>query len=140
MAEAAVQCPHCQSDAVVKYGRASNGKERFRCQQREDRGRTFLRTYTYPGRLPHVKRQIVEMTLNGSGVCDIVRVLHVGPNTVLKELKKASGLCPVNKSVGEGCRPDAVTVEVRRVEAAEVDEMWTLCAEQSPTALVVACD
>ena len=83
MAEAAVQCPHCQSDAVVKYGRASNGKERFRCQQREDCGRTFLRTYTYPGRLPHVKRQIVEMTLNGSGICDIVRVLHVGPNTVL---------------------------------------------------------
>jgi len=25
----------------------------------------------------------------------------------------------------EGCCPDAVTVEVRRVEAAEVDEMWS---------------
>ena len=35
MAEAVVRCPHCQSDAVVKYGKASNGKERFRCQQRE---------------------------------------------------------------------------------------------------------
>jgi insertion element IS1 protein InsB len=31
----------------------------------------------------------------------------------------------VNKSVVEGGCPDAVTVEVRRVEAAEVDEMWS---------------
>jgi insertion element IS1 protein InsB len=31
----------------------------------------------------------------------------------------------VNKSVVEGCCPDTITVEVRRVEAAEVDEMWS---------------
>ena len=90
MAEAAVRCPHCQSEAVVKYGKASNGKARFRCQQREQCGRTFLRSYAYPGCLPTVKQQIVEMTLNGSGIRDIVRVLQVGPNTVLKELKKSS--------------------------------------------------
>lgn len=89
MAEAPVQCPHCQSTAVVKYGKASNGKERFRCQQRERCGRTFVRSYAYPGCLPTVKRQIVDMTLNGSGVRDITRVLRVGPNTVLKELKKS---------------------------------------------------
>jgi transposase-like protein len=89
MAEAVVRCPHCQSDAVVKYGKASNGKERFCCQQRDHCGRTFLRAYTYPGRTPEVKRQIVEMTLNGSGIRDIARVLRVGPNTVLKELKKS---------------------------------------------------
>ena len=88
MAEAAGQCPHCQSEAVVRYGRASNGKERFRCQQRESCGRTFLRLYAYPGGLPPVKRQMVEMTLNGSGVRDMARVLQVGPNPVLKELKK----------------------------------------------------
>jgi transposase-like protein len=89
MAEAAIRCPHCQSDAVVKYGKASNGKERFRCQQSAQCGRTFLRSYAYPGCLPRVKQQIVEMTLNGSGIRDIVRVLQVGPNTVLKELKKS---------------------------------------------------
>ena len=35
------------------------------------------------------------------------------------------GLTQVNKVVVAGCCPDAVTVEVRRVEAAEVDEMWS---------------
>ena len=89
MAEAAVKCPHCQSDAVVKYGKTSTGEECFRCQQREQCGRTFVGSYAYPGRLPNVKQRIVEMTLNGSGIRDIVRVLQVGPNTVLKELKKS---------------------------------------------------
>jgi transposase-like protein len=88
MAEAAVRGPHCQSEAVVKYGKASNGKERFRCQQTTQCGRTFIRSSAYPGCLPTVKQQRVEMTLNGSGVRDIVRVLQVGPNTVVKELKK----------------------------------------------------
>src|ERR1700752_4468807 len=94
MAEAAVRFPHCQREAVVKYGKASNGKERFRCQQRKDCGRTFLRMYTYPGRLPQVKQQIVEITLNGSGIRDIARVLHVGSNTVLRELKKSRRAVP----------------------------------------------
>ena len=89
MAEAVVRCPHCQSEAVVKYGKTRNGKERFRCQQSDRCGRTFLRTYAYPGCLPTVKRQMVELTLNGSGIRDIARVLRVGPNTVIKELKKS---------------------------------------------------
>src|SRR5262245_57681798 len=89
MTEGAVQCPHCQSKAVVKYGKTRNGKERFRCQQSAQCGQTFLRSYASPGCLPTVKQQIVEMTLNGSGRRDIVRVLQVGPNTVLKELTKS---------------------------------------------------
>jgi hypothetical protein len=82
------------SEAVVKYGRASNGKERYRCQQSEMCGRTFIRAYAYPGRTPQVKRQIVEMTLNGSGVRDIARVLQVSPSTVIGELKKRPGRSP----------------------------------------------
>ena len=88
MAEEVIRCLHCQSEAVVKYGTASNGKARFRCQPMGQCGRTCLRVYAYPGRLPEGKRQIVEMTLNGSGVRDIARVLQVSPTTVIGELKK----------------------------------------------------
>ncbi len=45
-------------------------------------------TQTYPGRTKEVKQKIVEMTLNGSGVRDIARVLHISPTTVIQELKK----------------------------------------------------
>jgi transposase-like protein len=74
---------------VVKYGTASNGKARYRCQQDTTCGRTFLRTYAYAGCRPEVKQQMGEMTLKGSGRRDIARVLQVGPTTVLKELKKS---------------------------------------------------
>ena len=102
MAEAAIKCPHCQSEAVVKYGKTSNGKERFRCQQRTECGRTFVRSYAYPGCLPTVKQQIVDMTLNGSGIRDIARVLHVGSNTVLRELKKSRRAVPGQHKRGGG--------------------------------------
>ena len=102
MAEAAVKCPHCQSEAVVRYGKTSTGKERFRCQQTVQCGRTFLRSYAYPGCLPTVKQQIVEMTLNGSGIRDIARVLQVGPNTVIKELKKSGGSLASKHQRGSG--------------------------------------
>ena len=46
--------------------------------------------YSDKGRLPAVKQQIVDMTLNGSGVRDIVRVLGVSSATVIDVLKKKS--------------------------------------------------
>src|SRR5215475_14375369 len=94
MAGEVIRCPHCQSAAVVKYGKASNGKARFRCQHGEQCGRTFIREYAYSGRTPEVKRQIVEMTRNGGGVRDIARVLHVSPTTVIEELKKRPARSP----------------------------------------------
>ena len=89
-----VRCPHCQGSEVVKYGTASNGKERYRCQQDATCGRTFIRTYAYPGCVPEVKRQMAEMTLNGSGIRDIARVLQVGPTTGIKELNKKRAPSP----------------------------------------------
>jgi transposase-like protein len=40
--------------------------------------------------MPEVKQQSLEMTLNGSGIRDIARVLHVSPTTVIEELKKSA--------------------------------------------------
>jgi transposase-like protein len=97
-----VRCPHCQGSAVVKYGTASNGKARYRCQQAATCGRMFLRTYADPGCQPEVKQQMVEMTLNGSGIRDIARVLRVGPTTVIKELKKSGGAVTGEQSRGRG--------------------------------------
>ena len=94
MAEAAVKCPHCQSDTVVKYGKTSTGTERFRCQQSAACGRTFVRPYAYPGCLPTVTQQIVDMTRKGRGSRDLARVLHVGPKTVMREVKKRRRAVP----------------------------------------------
>jgi transposase-like protein len=90
----AVRCPHCQSVEVIKNGKSSTGQQRFRCLNSECPYSTFGLDSAYPGRKREVKQQIVEMTLNGSGVRDIARVLHVSPATVIQVLKKtrASGI------------------------------------------------
>ena len=84
----AVRCPHCQSSKVVRHGKSTNGKQRFRCLESEGPYQTFSLNLAYPGRNREVKQQIVEITLNGSGVRDIARVLHVSTSTVIRELKK----------------------------------------------------
>ncbi|RNC76596.1 hypothetical protein DA717_15110, partial [Piscirickettsiaceae bacterium NZ-RLO2] len=35
------------------------------------------------------KEKIIDMSMNGSGIRDIARVLKVSTNTVMKELKKS---------------------------------------------------
>jgi transposase-like protein len=83
-----IHCPACQGTDVVKYGKTSDGKQRFRCQNATCPGGTFIREYVYQGRIPSVKRQIIDMSLNASGIRDIARVLRVSPTTVMQELKK----------------------------------------------------
>ncbi len=106
MAVERVRCLHCESGEVVKYGTTTNGKERFRCQNAAGCGRTFILRYAYQGRVPQVKRQIVEMTLNGSGVRDIGRVLRISPTTVIGELKKRGRPSPTStKPLLKGAAP-----------------------------------
>jgi insertion element IS1 protein InsB len=83
-----VQCPECGSRGVVKYGRQANGAQRFRCNNLDCERRIFLLQYQNKGRLPEIKRQMVDMALNGSGIRDTARVLRVSPTTVLTTLKK----------------------------------------------------
>ena len=90
MAVIAVRCPSCKRDNVVKRGRTNNGKQRYFCQYEACSRRTFLLDYTNRGYLPSVKRQIIELALNGRGIRDTARVLGISTDTVLSELKKRS--------------------------------------------------
>jgi len=88
MAVIAVRCPSCDSDKIVKRGKTSNGKQRYLCQYEACAQRTFILDYTNRGYLPWVKRQIIDLALNGSGIRDTARVLRISTDTVLSELKK----------------------------------------------------
>jgi insertion element IS1 protein InsB len=83
-----VQCPECGSQEVVRYGWQANGEQRYRCNNPHCKRRVFLLRYCHTGRLLEVKRQIVDMALNGSGIRDTARVLQVSPMTVMATLKK----------------------------------------------------
>ena len=84
----AVPCPICKKKLVVKYGKSSNGKQRYLCHNETCECKTFITKYTNTGYLPKIKIQIIDMTLNGSGIRDTARVLGISTNTVLTEIKK----------------------------------------------------
>ena len=70
-------CPTCHETDVVKYGQTSDGKQRFYGHNTLCTRQTFLQEYIYQGKIPEGKQQIVDMTMNGSGMRDIARVLHI---------------------------------------------------------------
>lgn len=74
MALVEVVCPLCKEDRVVKFGLNSQGKQRYQCRSESCIRKTFILDYENKGYLPEIKKQIIEMTLNGSGIRDISRV------------------------------------------------------------------
>jgi insertion element IS1 protein InsB len=84
-----IVCPTCQSIDVGRHGHSAEGKPRYRCYNPDCQRCTFILNYSYQGHLPEVKRQILDMAINGSGIRDTARVLHISPSTVIAELKKS---------------------------------------------------
>ena len=83
-----LHCPHCQGPDIVRNGKTRQGKQRFLCREEPCDGRTFILDYSYAGQSKEVKKKIIDMAVNGSGIRDTARVLKISTNTVLKELKK----------------------------------------------------
>jgi transposase-like protein len=88
MVQVPVRCPPCQGINVVRYGTQPHGTPRYRGDHVDGPRTIFLVHYHDTGRRPEVKRDLVDMTLNGRGVRDIVRVVGVSSATVIDTRKK----------------------------------------------------
>ena len=89
MVSVPVPCPYCQSTEVIKAGKQANGTQRYRCHNEHCVRRIFLLQYQDSGRIPEIRRQVVAMAINGSGIRDTARVLRISPTTVIAVLKKS---------------------------------------------------
>ncbi|MBF0289116.1 MAG: IS1 family transposase [SAR324 cluster bacterium] len=70
-----VPCPACEdTQNVVKRGKSKEGKQRYLCQNPMCSTKTFILDYSDKGRLPEVKRQMVDICVHGSGIRDTARV------------------------------------------------------------------
>jgi insertion element IS1 protein InsB len=63
-----VQCPRCQRTEVIKAGKQANGTQRYQCQNGRCERRIFLLQYLDRGRVLEIRRQMVDLALNGSGI------------------------------------------------------------------------
>jgi transposase-like protein len=99
MVYGAVQCPHCHSTEVIKAGKQPKGAQRYRCQNPLCERQLFLLHYQDRGRLPEVRRQVVDMAVKGRGIRDTARVLRISPTTVIAVLKKRPRASPPPRRV-----------------------------------------
>jgi transposase-like protein len=83
-----VQCPHCQSNDVIKIGRTKQDIQRYRCRNTDCSVTSFQLEYQHKAYYPHIKTQMIDMAINGSGIRDTARVLGINKNTVIRQLKK----------------------------------------------------
>lgn len=74
--------------------------------------------YDYQGWRPERRSLIVPMTLNGSGIRDISRVLNMSINTVLKTIRQYA------ESIGEPSVPS-------QVADLQLDEMWSFVGKKA---------
>jgi IS1 family transposase/transposase-like protein len=112
-----LKCPFCGSEKVRKYGH-NNGQQRYLCENEECKHKTFYAEYTYKACTPAVRAQIIKMSVDGSGIRAIARVLEISTSTVISVLKqKGSELSYINEDYFKS--HDKITIHI------EMDEMWS---------------
>ena len=87
MVSIALKCPFCKSENVGKYGTVK-GKQRYACNNADCSHKTFYADYAYKGCAPETRSKIIKMSIDGSGIRAIARVLGISKDTVLSVLKK----------------------------------------------------
>jgi len=110
-----ITCPRCCSRNIIKNGITAQDKQRFRCKACR---RQFITDYSYRGCQLQFRQMIVPMTMNGSGIRDISRVLSISCGTVLSVIKSAASV------IDEPSVP-------KRIENLELDEFWSFIAKKA---------
>ncbi len=105
-----MQCPECNSTHIRKNG-SRKGKQRYICA---DCQRQFLSVYEPPkGYSNNLKRECLELYLNGMGFRAIERVKHVHHTTIIHWVKQL------------GSRLEDAPLESKIPEVTELDELQT---------------
>ena len=126
-------CPNCGSDKIMKSGWNALGTQRYRCQNIECITKKFMLKYRYRAYEHGIKKQVVEMAINGSGIRDTARVLKINKNTVITTLKKKADIIARVNPNFHTINPDknmGVRIE-SACEEAEIDEQWSFVKKKS---------
>jgi len=83
-----IHCPMCDNTQIRKAGTSAKGVQRYVCQTPECTTKSFMLDYCYRAYDAGIKKQVVDMAINGSGIRDTARVLKISKGTVMSTLKK----------------------------------------------------
>ena len=122
-----VKCPDCNLPFVGRHGKGRKGDQRYLCQNELCETKSFMLDYHYKACRRGVKKDIVKMAINSSGIRDTSRVLGISKTTVIKVLKsKEKCLLQVNPNIRtmEFASNSCVRLEPA-CDIAELDEQWS---------------
>ena len=81
-----VHCPHCQSNALVRNGRAPNGKQTYRCRACQKQSREHPTPHAYP---EERREEILRAYEERSSLRGLERTFGVSRATVVAWIKKS---------------------------------------------------
>jgi IS1 family transposase/transposase-like protein len=124
-----IECPHCKSNEVTKFGMSSTGKQRYNCNNCK---KTFQREYSYTACNPSTRSKIYFQTINGSGTRAIARNLGIDPGTVTSTLKSFEPLLwQVNYDYLLEIENNEAELDIVCGTEIEMDEMWSFVHDKS---------
>ncbi|SRR5258708_7129184 len=85
MVTVTVHCPYCGSDALVRNGRAPNGKQKYRCHACQRQSRENPLPHAYP---EERREEILRAYEERSSLRGLERTFGVSRNSVIAWLKK----------------------------------------------------
>lgn len=102
-----LQCPHCYSNNIIKSGKSSTGKQRYRCKHCQKR---FITDYTYKAYLPNSDTKITQLTKEGLGIRSTARILGISTTLLKKILQIVSNIKQPPTSVGKTYEVDEMRI------------------------------
>ena len=115
-----MKCPRCASTHIRKNGK-QRGKQNYICASCQ---RQFIESYDQKGYTEEIKRECLEMYVNGSGFRAIERVKKVHHTTVINWVKE----------VGKNLPDTPEKTEIP--EVTEVDELETFVGKKKQNLVV----
>ena len=78
------KCRHCNSEAIIKYGKTKNGTQIFFCKECRRRSQE---KYSYNSYLV-ANLELIKLVKEGLGIRSISRILKISSSTVIKRIKR----------------------------------------------------
>ena len=128
-----IGCPECGQSHLKKAGKSATGVQRYSCLNNACKKHTFMLQYVYKACEPGIKKSIIDMTLNASGIRDIGRVLKVARSTIIRTIKKKSdSLVQVNPNFEYSQTQEEREVSFKPCSIeVEADEQWSFVEKKS---------
>jgi transposase-like protein len=90
-----VHCRHCGSDALVRNGRAPNGKQKYRCRACQKQSREHPTPHAYP---QERREEILRASEERSSLRGLERTFGVSRHTVIGWIKKSRTTASIERN------------------------------------------